>query len=154
MKARSIRLDVLVSVLTVACTACSAPATEDAVDEEGQDLTSSHVFHCHAAYRATGPELASIRLTKTRATFTAVDPNLRGADAVYTYNPSYAPRLASHQGYSQYGYDDGQGHKMVLLFDRTMRSGGAALSSGGHGGDVTLEGPRISHGIESMICAR
>ena len=93
-------------------------------------------------------------MTKTRATLTPVGPTLAGLDAVYTYNPSYQPRAASHQGYSQYANTDAFSHKMVLLFDGTMRSGGAALPGGGHGGDVVLEGPHISHGILNMVCRR
>ena len=155
MTPRSTRTGALLGVLAIAaCTACSAPPGDEAVDEEAQDLSSSYVFHCRAAYRASGPDIASIRLSKTRATLTAVGPSLAGVGGIYTYNPSYHPRAASHQGDSQYGLDDGQGHKMVLLFDGTMRAGGVALASGGHGGDVTLEGPRISHGIESMRCRR
>jgi hypothetical protein len=169
MKARSLRVDGgLLAVLAMSVAACSAPAADptdptdpsggadgtEAVGEESQDLTASRVFHCRAAYAKNGPEVASIKLTKTRATFTASDPNLVGAVAVYTYNPTYAPRAASHQGYAQYANTDSFSHKMVLLFDGTMRAGGAALTGGGHGGDVVLEGPRISHGILSMFCTR
>jgi hypothetical protein len=152
MKATSLRIGVVLGALGVA--ACSAPPADEAVDEESQDLTSTHVFHCRAAYRPSGPDIASIRLTKTHATLTAVGPSLVGVDAVYTYNPNYQPRAASHQGDSQYAWTDATSHKMVLLFDGTMRAGGAALPGGGHGGDVTLEGPHISHGIESMLCRR
>ena len=155
MTPRSLPRVALMGVLAVAAsTACSSPPDDEVVNEEAQDLTSSYVFHCRAAYRASGPEIATIRVSKTRATLGAVGPSLAGVAGFYTYNPNYHPRAASHQGYSQYGLDDGQGHKMVLLFDGTMRTGGVALPSGGHGGDVTLEGPRISHGLESMYCRR
>ena len=158
MRASSFRAGAVLLALSGA--ACSAPSADpaegadEAIGEESEDLTSSRVFHCRSAYEKNGPEVATIKLTNTRATLTAVGPDLAGVAAVYMYNPSYAPRAASHQGYSQYANTDAFSHKMVLLFDGTMRSGGAALPDGGHGGDVILEGPRISHGILSMVCKR
>jgi hypothetical protein len=93
-------------------------------------------------------------LSRTRAKLVVADPNVAGVSGTYNYNPNYKPRAASHQGDSQYAWDDSQGHKMVLLFESSMRSGGAALTAGGHGGDVTLEGPRISHAMLSLFCKR
>ncbi len=148
----------LISMLRVAflltMAACSGSASGETVDQEGEDLSSTYEFHCKAAHSSHGADIASIRLTHTRATLTSADPSISGVAAVYTYNPNYQPRSASHQGYTQYAWTDDGSHKMVLLFDRTMRSGGALLAGGGHGGDVTLEGPRISHAITSMVCTR
>ncbi len=143
------------AVILAACAApASAPDADEAVGETSEDLASSFLFHCRASHGMTGPELASIKLTKTHATFTAIDAGLVGASAVYAYNASYQPRAAAHIGDVEYSWTDSGMHKMVLIFDPSMRTGGDALAGGGHGGEVTLEGPHISHAIKSMFCRR
>ena len=136
--------------------ACSAPAPEadQPVDEASEDLSSSFLFHCRTSHGTTGPELASIKMTKTHATFTGIDAGLIASSAVYTYNANYHPRAAAHLGEVEYAWTDSGMHKMVLIFDPSMRTGGDALASGGHGGEVTLEGPHISDAIKSMFCRR
>lgn len=140
----------------VAFAACAAPTPEpdEAVGEASEDLASSFLFHCRTSHGTTGPDLATIKVTKTHATFTGIDAALVGVSAVYTYNANYHPRATAHVGEVEYSWTDSGSHRMVLIFDPSMRTGGGALAGGGHGGEVTLEGPRISHAIKSMFCRR
>lgn len=148
------RVGAVSSVLMAA--ACTAPTSEadGPVDEASEDLASSFLFHCRTSHGTTGPVLASIKVTKTHVTFTGIDAALVGVSAVYDYNASYHPRAAAHLGDVEYSWTDSGLHKMVLIFSPSMRAGGDALTGGGHGGEVTLEGPRISHAIKSMFCRR
>ncbi len=137
----------------LALSGCIAETAEQDAQSDEEDLTSSFSYTCRAAY---GPkaDVVAIKLGKTSAKVVAIDASLQGAEAKYLYVADYHPNKIAYQDKAKYKADDGQGHVMVLLVDKTLRSGGAPLAGGKHGGKAIVEGPKISHGIASLVCSR
>src|SRR5437870_3651194 len=119
MMPRSLVLGALLGLLVIP--ACGAAEPGDLEETDEQDVSSTYTYHCRSAYDSRGSEVARIRLTRTRATLTSLDPGLDGAAGVYRYNPDYVPRAAAHQHDAQYVWNDPRSYRMVLLFDEAMR---------------------------------
>ena len=151
--ARESRVMLIMGTLAlVGCGAAdSGEAPGESVEVVEQPLGSGYTYHCHSP-RGGGAELATLRLSAARAKLTAKGAGLTGAAATYQFNPDYRPRKTSHAHKAEYVWTDPGGHRMVLLVDESMQKGGAALGGGDRGGFVTVEGPRIAHAIETLLC--
>jgi hypothetical protein len=139
----------------LAMPACGAPEPGDEVEGAAEELSSSsYTYHCRAQHQANGPELFTIHLSRTHAKVTALDPSLVGADATYAYQAHYHPRTSSHKNQAKYLWRNQTGHDVVLLVDEAMRTGGAVLHDGGHGGYAVFEGPIFPRALEALFCER
>ena len=150
---RSLVIALCCSLLATACGGPEAADETDVLGSTEQDVTSHCKYSCAAKYGSTAGTAVRLDVGKGETVMTATaGSNFANVADTYVYNPAYAPTTAAHQDKAQYRRE--VGYRMVLLVDKTMRTGGVILPDGRRGGTAILSGPYIPRSIETFTCHR